>query len=291
MRNIKEPDYHVKYPLKETAFVFRPENLSPFKHAIVGITYPLSDYYINRTARDKVDNFEYVVKGSGEILLGGSWHTVTAGDIFILRGGEEQHYRASRHDPWKKIWINYVSDYLPAVLDAYKIESGIYKAPDACQYFEQAYELSSSSYSSASICHTLADYLHKIISAVSICGSRQTLNDEYRIREALNSYVYKKADLGELAEDLHMSKSNVIRVFKKHYGVTPYDYLLNVKMDNAKLLLSGTAMSVREIADRLHISDEHYFSTLFYKRVGMRPREYRDSIRRANQEHITENEE
>lgn len=291
MRKIKEPDYNVKYPLKETAFIFRPENMTPFRHAIVGITYPFPDYYIKRASWDVVDDFEYVVKGSGEILIDGTWQTVTAGDIYILRGGEERQYRAVRDDPWQKIWINYVSDYLHTMLDAYNVHTGIYRIPDARQYFEQAYELSSSTYSSASICHTLADYVHKIISAVSMRESRETASDEYRIREALNSYVYKKADLAELAEDLHMSKSNVIRVFKKHYGITPYDYLLNTKMDNAKLLLSGTAMSVREIADRLHVSDEHYFSTLFYKRVGLRPREYRDSIRRSNQENLSENEE
>lgn len=282
MRKIKEPDFNVKYPSKETAFVFRPENQIPFGHAIVGITYPFPDYCINRSARDKVENFEYVVKGSGEIFLDGRWQTATAGDIYILRGGEEHHYRAVRKEPWQKIWINYASSYSSAFLDAYNIRSGIYRVPDACPYFEQAFELSASTYASTSTCHTLADYVHKIISAVSLKESNEIASDEYRIRETLDSYVYKKANLGELAEGLHMSKSNVIRVFKKHYGITPYDYLLNAKLDTAKLLLGGTSMSVREIADRLHISDEHYFSTLFYNKVGMRPREFRDKTQFSN---------
>ncbi len=278
MRKIKEPNFKVKYPTKETAFAFRPENQSPFNHAIVGVTYPLADYSINRGSWEKVDVYGYVVKGSGEILLDGEWQTAPEGSIFILRGGEEQHYRAVHDNPWQFLWINYVSNYSNALLDAYNIRSGIYQSTDACRFFEQAFELSSSAYASAATCHTLADYVHKIISAVSLKGSNEIANDEYRIKETLDSYVYKKANLEELAEGLHMSKSNVIRVFKKHYGITPYDYLLNAKLDTAKLLLGGTSMSVREIADRLHISDEHYFSTLFYKKVGMRPREFREKI-------------
>lgn len=276
MSKIKEPDFNVKYPAKEIAFVFRPENKSPFNHAIVGVTYPFPDYFIHRADWDKVDVFGYITKGAGEIFLDGKWQTAPAGSIFILRGGAEQQYRSIRGNPWQFIWINYVSSYLSTLLDAYDIKSGIYQAPGACRFFEQAFELSSSAFASASTCHTLADYVHKIISVISLGEINEIATDEYRIRETLDSYVYKKADLGKLAEGLHMSKSNVIRVFKKHYGITPYDYLLNAKIDTAKLLLSGTSMSVREIADRLYISDEHYFSTLFYKKTGVRPREYRD---------------
>ena len=87
--------------------------------------------------------------------------------------------------------------------------------------------------------------------------------------------MYEKINLDTVASNLHISKSNLIRVFKKNYGVTPYEYLLTLKTETAKILLRETTMSVKEIADRLCISDEHYFSSLFFARVGMRPREYR----------------
>ena len=86
---------------------------------------------------------------------------------------------------------------------------------------------------------------------------------------------YAVDSLDELSEKLHISKSNVIRIFKKRYGITPYEYLLSSKIDAAKVLLQSTQMTVREIADRLCVSDEHYFSTLFCNRVGMRPSDFR----------------
>ena len=279
MRNIKKFDFNVKYPAKEKAYVFRPENGVPFDHAIVGVTFPLEDYCINRSAHDRIVNIEYVVSGEGEILLDGKWQTATAGDIFILREGEPHHYRSKKSNPWHKIWINYCGEYALAMMGAYRVNSGIYKAEDAIPIFEQVLELSSAAYASASTCYTLAEYVHKIIAAASMSGTKSAAGEEYRIRELLNASIYKKTNLSAVAQSLHMSKSNLIRIFKSRYGVTPYDYLIDAKLEAAKLLIVNSSLSIREISDMVCISDEHYFSTLFAKRVGMRPREYRNQSR------------
>jgi len=283
MSNIKKVDYNVKYPAKEKAYVFRPENGIPFDHAIVGVTYPLEDYCIQRGKFDKIINLEYVVSGEGEILLDCKWHTASAGDIFILREGEPHHYRSKKNNPWHKLWINYSAEYALAMMGAYRVRSGIYRAEDAIPLFQQALELSYSAYASASTCYTLAEYVHKIIAAASLSGTKSVAGEEYLIREMLNASIYKKTDLDTVAKSLHMSKSNLIRIFKNCYGVTPYDYLLNAKLEAAKLLIVNSSLSIKEISDMLCISDEHYFSTLFAKRVGIRPREYRNKYRFGGQ--------
>jgi len=283
MSNIKKVDYNVKYPAKEKAYVFRPENGIPFDHAIVGVTYPLEDYCIQRGKFDKIINLEYVVSGEGEILLDGKWHTASAGDIFILREGEPHHYRSKKNNPWHKLWINYSAEYALAMMGAYRVRSGIYRAEDAIPLFQQALELSYSAYASASTCYTLAEYVHKIIAAASLSGTKSVAGEEYLIREMLNASIYKKTDLDTVAKSLHMSKSNLIRIFKNCYGVTPYDYLLNAKLEAAKLLIVNSSLSIKEISDMVCISDEHYFSTLFAKRVGIRPREYRNKYRFGGQ--------
>lgn len=103
--------------------------------------------------------------------------------------------------------------------------------------------------------------------------------DGFVIREALAAAVYEKRNLDDIAAELHMSKSNMIRVFKREYGTTPYEFLLGEKIDAAKLLLKNTRMKVSEIADRVCVADEHYFSALFLKRTGMRPGAYRENGR------------
>ena len=207
--------------------------------------------------------------------LNGEWLTAGAGCVFILREGEKHNYRAKPENPWHKLWINYNAEYTGKFLDAYGITTGVYHAPEARQYFERAIELADAPESFIDLCYLIAECVHSIASSVSARAARGEGCDYSRIRDALDLSVYKKCDLDAIAKTLHMSKSNMIRVFKKHYGVTPYDYLLDRKIETAKLLLNGTSLPVREIADKLCILDEHYFSSLFLKRAGVRPREYR----------------
>ena len=91
----------------------------------------------------------------------------------------------------------------------------------------------------------------------------------------LSAAVYKKVELDSIASELHLSKSTIIRIFKKAYGTTPYEFLIDRKIEAAKTLLSSSCMLVKEISEKLCFTDEHYFSSLFLKRVGECPTDYR----------------
>ncbi len=275
-KSIDVKEYPVKYPVKEKAYVFVPHNRIPFSSAAVGITYPDADYCVSREP-SRITLFEYVISGEGEVLVDGAWQSVRAGDFYILRCGEAHDYRASRSDPWEKLWVNYVADYTDSLLSSYGVKSGVYHSESVKVYFEELIKLTKASSLDEHTAFSIADRIHKIIRSAAIENERSETEDKYGIRRLISTYIYKKINLDELAEKLHMSKSNMIREFKKSYGVTPYNYLLEQKMESAKILLKETKLSIREIADKLCIFDEHYFSTVFYKKVGIRPREYRNS--------------
>ena len=274
MSKINLSSFPLKYPEKEKAYAFVNEESRPFHNVVIGITNPTPYYEVSYETGTPVNGFEYVLEGEGEILVDGVWHKVHAGQVYILRQGELHRYRADPSNPWKKLWINYVADYISPLLDAYGIKSGVYSSERAKMYFERALEFAEGETWSSDFSYNVADCVHRIISAVAL-EKNDDVSYEYRIREAINSYVYEKLNLDELSERLHMSKSNVIRIFKKEYGTTPYEYLISLKISTAKILLKDTQMTVREIAERLCFSDEHYFSNIFFARVGVRPREYR----------------
>lgn len=264
----------VKYPEREFATAIMPEDSIPFKNAAIGITYPTKDYVIKRELSE-VTVFEYVLGGEGELFINGEWKKVKAGEVYILKEGEPHHYRTSARNPWKKIWINYESSYMAKMLASYKIESGVYSAEGVRARFEALLECSRNAIVSQRLCFIIADSLHAIINEIALERVNEK-NDGRMIKESVEECVYKKLSLDALSERLNMSKSNIIRVFKKEYGVTPYEYLLSRKISAAKLLLENTSMTVKQIADRICINDEHYFSSLFLARVGMRPRDYRN---------------
>ncbi len=265
------------YPEKESVFAVFPSTLSPFRRAEIGSTSPIEQYRIHRDGAQTYTVFEYVVSGRGEVVLDGQKYSVKAGDLFILPAGEPHLFRSDPTDPFAKLWIKYESEYMLPMLNSYGVRSGVFKAEGARSYFERLLRLPETNLTESEAIFMISECVNKLVYLAASSKSVNAGGDEMRIREALNTSVYQKIDLDDIAERLHMSKSNIIRKYKKRYGVTPYEYLLGLKIENAKIMLKSTNMTVREIAERLCISDEHYFSSLFYRRVGMRPLVYRNT--------------
>ena len=270
-------NYSVKFPEHERAFQIINAERLPFSEAMIGETLPLSSYAIYRPQKGSVTVVEYIISGEGEIMINGEWHKAGAGDIYILAPGEEHRYRSNPKNPWHKLWINYSSDYMQSFISAYGVKTGVYKCAGAQEFFSEIFELSDSNLPESEICYLIAEKLHSVIAEVSRearCGVK-----ENELRAAISRYIYKKLNLDAVADELHMSKSGLIRSFRRECGVTPYEYLLSLKIKSAKSLLRDTELPVYEIAERLAISDEHYFSAVFKKRTGIRPGAYRKKYR------------
>jgi len=78
-----------------------------------------------------------------------------------------------------------------------------------------------------------------------------------------------------LLERSNYSYAHLCRLFRAAYGITPVRYINNLRMDQAKLLLRDTTMTVSEIAYQVGLSDAGYFSRLFRKLTGHSPGRYR----------------
>ena len=276
IENVKISEYPVSFPVKEKAYAFVTHDGIPFDSAVLGITYPTESYRITRK-NSPLCLFEYVIEGEGEIYIDGKWQKARAGDFYILPAGTDHIYRSSEINPWKKLWVNYYSKYMKSFLEAYGIHGGIYHSEAVKDYFEELISLSKSSAYASENCFRIADRLHKIV-RIAATLSKDSSDDEYGMKKLIAAYVHKRLNLDELADGLHVSKSNLIRSFKKQNGVTPYEYLINLRLETAKILLKDTKLTIKEIADKLVFFDEHYFSSVFLKKIGCRPGAYRKSF-------------
>ncbi|QDK37709.1 helix-turn-helix domain-containing protein [Bdellovibrio sp. NC01] len=84
-------------------------------------------------------------------------------------------------------------------------------------------------------------------------------------------------DLNVLTKEAGISKFHLIRVFKKETGLSPAKYIMQAKMDLAKMALRKTKKSVLTIAVDLGFSDLSTFNKAFKKATGVSPRIYRAS--------------
>lgn len=104
----------------------------------------------------------------------------------------------------------------------------------------------------------------------------QKTNKECRfIEQYLNEHFREDISLQSLSEIVHLSKYYLAHAFKEYRGVSPINYLTQIRINEAKHLLETTDFSAAKIADFTGFSSQSYFSQIFHKEIGMTPNQYR----------------
>jgi two-component system response regulator YesN len=81
--------------------------------------------------------------------------------------------------------------------------------------------------------------------------------------------------LSKLAEELGYNTAYLSTLFKKYFGVNFRDYLMDMRLERAKILLLSTQMKSYEVAAAIGIEDANYLSTCFKKKFGVTVSDYR----------------
>lgn len=86
----------------------------------------------------------------------------------------------------------------------------------------------------------------------------------------------KNFSVKQLSDLCFLSESRFYYLFKKHVGSTPVEYKLNISVRrSAQDLLSGTQLSIAQIAEKHGFSSIVYFERVFKKIIGISPSQYR----------------
>lgn len=248
---------------------------------MTGISYCDGSYHIERACSD-VTVMEYVIRGQGQVWVDGRMFTARQGDFYILPEGARHSYRSDDQNPWLKIWFNARGPLLDALIQSYRLQ-GVYHVTGMnleAPFRALVEEARSHSGDAAAAFAAASLRAHAIVQQVSTHLHRGEASGEAdTLRRYLDSHVHEDVTLEALSAIIYRSASQTIRIFRKVYDTTPYEYLMRKRLETAGLLLKNTHLSVREIASRLQFSDERYFSTYFKKRMGMSPTCFRRTDR------------
>ena len=98
----------------------------------------------------------------------------------------------------------------------------------------------------------------------------------YEVKQYIDQNYHLSLSLDGLASRVHLSPSYFSKLFKREMGENLSTYIMNTRIERAKLLLRTTDKKAYEIAEAVGIYDPVYFSKIFKKAVGLKPKEYRE---------------
>lgn len=123
--------------------------------------------------------------------------------------------------------------------------------------------------------------LYKKSVDVKICATNKIVNVTYATWNAVQyfqEHYNQPLSIKEYAAAHNLSEGWFIQNFKQYTNSTPAQYLLSLRIHNAKVLLESTNYNVTEISNIIGYENPLYFSRIFKKQTGFSPSEYRKKI-------------
>lgn len=106
-------------------------------------------------------------------------------------------------------------------------------------------------------------------------GERRTLRYSEKIMSFIEEHYHEEVNLDQLAEEIHLSKSYISRIFHQETGGRLVDYLTARRIKQACRLLGTTDLPVEQIGIAVGFPNASYFNQLFKRVLGTTPLKYR----------------
>lgn len=219
----------------------------------------------------------YSVDGEVTYTIDNQYKMIKKGDILFIPPGKSRSATTSSFSPWKFIVIKFrlsqLNDETKAILDAipnvlqlpnHPIVQGFKEIELAWRTKKPGYILKCKG--------LLYSIMYQLFSKMA--GNME--HSKYskvlsNVLSVIGSNVQENYSVQELADMVDLSSSYFRTIFKQFTGFSPVQYQNYIKMHHAYDLLTYEHYTISEVADRVGINDEFYFSRLFKQVIGTPP--------------------
>lgn len=240
---------------------------TPFR---AGMPQGRSDYYLM-----------FLACGQLEVETGGIAFTLKAGDAFIYPPEQGYGYRLTENEKMVYLWAHFTGAEAENLLEECGLQPNIvyHAEPEAmAETFEGIQRL-----------FITKPALYQLEAAARLTVLLARLGRVSRREESavpperlqtslqyLNRHYAEPIAMEQLANMEFLSVSRYAALFKQAMGRSPQQYLINLRLHNARGMLLETDLGIGEIARSVGYDDPLYFSRLFHRYFGTSPREYRE---------------
>jgi YesN/AraC family two-component response regulator len=221
----------------------------------------------------KFHDLTFILKGSVTYNINGNEITVHAGDAIFISSGSVRQRNGSEEkadfisfnfkcDNDMSYWQTVLHDVIDRnLLDIFSVFDAVSK--DATQNTN----------------HLCTDLLSFIVHMVDdLQNNDKNTSITIAIKRYLKDNLKNKVTLENVGKALHFSPIYCDSIFKKETGRSIIDFLIELRIDEAKKLLNEQIFSVYDVAETVGFEDYNYFSRTFKKRTGYTPKKYINSF-------------
>lgn len=247
----------------------------------IGYFQTLYSYF---TERSNLNSFLliYTKSGNGKLRYQGKDYVLSKGQLFFIDCMNHHYYETDSNNLWEINWVHFSGSTSKGHYDYFaSLSSPVVSLEQNSQIpflLEEMLRLHQSKDLNKEILSS--QYLHTIMTELLLHLHTQqdlhTVPDSIReIQSFIEHHFSEDITLDLIAHSVSMSKFHMSKLFKKHTGYSPIDYLISLRISYAKELLHFTDKSINEIAENIGIENVSHFINLFKSREDMTPLAYR----------------
>lgn len=241
-----------------------------------------TDYF---TDRSNLESYElrFTLEGEGILDYNGKTYTLSKGEGYFIDCRRHHYYRTSGNR-WVSTVLHFNGAPVAPIFNAL-LQSGSVKFNDSIfpnfemmqmQLLQEA--LSVSVHGELKISCWFHVLLTELLTlSAKSASSEKTSSIIEKIVHHMQANFKTNISLDALCREFGISRTHMNRCFRQHTGFSPHDYLIRLRLNNAKLLLKSTDLSVEAVGIQSGFQDTAYFIQAFKKKEGTTPLQYRKS--------------
>ncbi len=249
-------------------------------------------YYHNNMTRDYHGYlFQYTLDGCGIYKKGDVEHRLTKGKAFFISFPEDSQYyladseesEGDANNRWKLFYIHFSG---PAVKPFFNRIHDINGSVMDLEMDSSPVSLFYNLYSSLQNKKELGRYkgsewlyrfLIALLENLEFSSKKASPHVALAIDWMRKNYT-KQVNLNDMCNEIEISYPHLSRLFLKEQGLTPIEFITQLRIEHGIHLLLNTDLTIKEIAKRCGYSSANYFTKVYKKAMNVTPSQYRIGI-------------